>query len=92
MSSPPERPNAESGWNDPPLIIEVASRNLPARLAPFENMVLNLTLDDGTNQSGVLVTLDETCLILERWDGISHAPNGDLFTVFLDSIRQVIVP
>jgi hypothetical protein len=85
------RPNGESGWNDPPLVIDVTRDGLPARLAPFENMVLEFTLDDGTSQSGVLVTLDESSVILERWDSGSHGPNGDLFTVSLDSIRQVVV-
>jgi hypothetical protein len=77
---------------DVPIVIEADSGDLPARLVPFENMVLDVTLYDETIQSGVLVTLDESCLILERWDSVSHAPNGDLFTVSLDSVRQIIVP
>jgi hypothetical protein len=81
----------ESGGIDLPLVIDVADNALSAQLAPFENMVLDLTLDHGTNQSGVLVTLDESCLIIEPWDSASHAPDGDLVTVPLDSIRQVVV-
>lgn len=60
VSSRANRPNGGPDWNDPPPVIKVADGALPARLAPFENMVLDLTLDDGTNQSGVLVTLDES--------------------------------
>jgi len=92
MSRRADRPNGESGWNDPALVIDVTRDGLSARLAPFESMVLELTLDDGRSQSGILVTLDESCLILERWDSVSHWPDGDLFTVSLDSIKSVIVP
>ena len=85
---------SRSHQDDEPEIIdlELGVDRAVSGLRRSMGMVVNLELHEGDTLCGVLGAVNTDVLILEHWDELSHAPNGDPFTVSLDQVRRVVIP
>jgi hypothetical protein len=54
--------------------------------------VADVVLIDETKLSGVIIAVSATSLIIESWDSGTHAINGDLSTIAIESVRRVSIP
>ena len=65
--------------------------SLSQRLAPYESMVIDLTLSNGALRTGVLITSSGDVLILEEWDEVLRRPDGNLTLIAIEAVARVIV-
>jgi hypothetical protein len=77
-----------------PTIIEVTGDPTLAKpaLEPMCGYVVNLILLDGTALSGVLLGVNSTALILDRWDQDTHRPASDPLVVDLCLLESITIP
>jgi hypothetical protein len=54
--------------------------------------VADISLNDGTLMSAVLIATSTKTLILDRWDCTTRSPAGDPFTLELAVVTGVTVP
>ena len=61
-------------------------------LLPFEGMVAEMILLDGSSFSGVLGAISRVGLVVEQWDHTAGGPAGNVFTMELDRLQRLVVP
>jgi hypothetical protein len=82
--------------DDENLDIEVAQDvdNARERLQSFcqRGYVVDLILNDGQEQAGVLIGVSTTSLILDHWDEQKHRPANNPYVLELSSISRIEIP
>lgn len=54
--------------------------------------VTDIDLHNGAKLCGVIVAVSASSLIIEDWDSMVHATNGDLSTLAFESMTRISIP
>jgi hypothetical protein len=86
----------QPGWGDglrPTEVIEVDVSGFRVdQLERQVGFVSDITLQDETSLTGLIVAVSEIALILEGWDSTRGVPDGELSTLAIDTVRRIHLP
>jgi|SRR5580704_9617439 hypothetical protein len=84
-------PNRDEGL-EPIEVLNAGTEGLRAdQIEPHVGYAADIDLHGGTKLCGVIVAVSTTSLIIERWDSVIHATNGELSTVAIDSVARISI-